>query len=504
MKKCVIIGSGLSGLATGVVLSRNGYNVTILEQSDQIGGCLQCFKRGNAKFETGMHYVGSLNNGEVLSNYFNFWGIKEKIDISSLDTSAYDIVKLNGELFRFPNGHEAMIDSFGKLFPKEKDNLVRYWQLIDKVAETTPYYQLNKNRHFSIEDNHLYTSSINEILDNIFDEPLLKDVLMGNIMLYAARRNRTPFSLHASINDLYNRSAFRIVGGSDNISAALSDEIKKTGGTIKVQSRAIRAICKNGELSELVLSNGESIQGDIFISSIHPSVMTDLFVDNEIKPAYVSRIKSIPNTISVFAVYLKFRPETVPYNNSNYFVCNNRTPWDLENYTEETWPIGYLYMHSCHTHNPKYASTGVIFAYMSANDLSRWSDTRIGHRCHEYEIFKKEKAFRLLSIVEKDFPGINANIESFYTATPLTYRDYTLNPGGSMYGMAKDITLGTRGRIPFRTKIPNLFLVGQNIMSHGILGVLAGTIKVCAAILGDDKINREIQERNFFSSTSTT
>ena len=57
MKKCVIIGSGLGGLACGCILSKNGYEVTVLEQGFQIGGCLQTFRRGDAVFETGMHYT---------------------------------------------------------------------------------------------------------------------------------------------------------------------------------------------------------------------------------------------------------------------------------------------------------------------------------------------------------------------------------------------------------------------------------------------------------------
>ncbi|WP_302606438.1 NAD(P)-binding protein, partial [uncultured Duncaniella sp.] len=55
-KKCVIIGSGLGGLSCGMILSRNGYDITVLEQGAQIGGCLQCFTRNGARFETGMHF----------------------------------------------------------------------------------------------------------------------------------------------------------------------------------------------------------------------------------------------------------------------------------------------------------------------------------------------------------------------------------------------------------------------------------------------------------------
>ena len=37
-EKVVIIGSGLGGLSSGVILAKNGYDVTVLEQGNQIGG----------------------------------------------------------------------------------------------------------------------------------------------------------------------------------------------------------------------------------------------------------------------------------------------------------------------------------------------------------------------------------------------------------------------------------------------------------------------------------
>ena len=71
-KKVVVIGSGLGGLSTGVILAKNGYQVTVLEQGQQIGGCLQCFSRYGAKYETGMHFIGSVVPGQTLRNIW-YW-----------------------------------------------------------------------------------------------------------------------------------------------------------------------------------------------------------------------------------------------------------------------------------------------------------------------------------------------------------------------------------------------------------------------------------------------
>ena len=61
-------------------------------------------------------------------------------------------------------------------------------------------------------------------------------------------------------------------------------------------------------------------------------------------------------------------------------------------------------------------------------------------------------------------------IKTYYTATPLSYRDYIGNDDGSMYGIAKDY------RDPLKTFIipayqnAQLFFTGQNLNLHGILG----------------------------------
>ena len=146
--------------------------------------------------------------------------------------------------------------------------------------------------------------------------------------------------------------------------------------------------------------------------------------------------------------------------------------------------------------SPKFAKSAVILSYMSIDALKQWKDTKIGHRGVDYERFKQEMAKRLLDAVEKDFPGLRDKIADYHAATPLTYRDYTSTPDGSIYGLAKDVTKGIAGRVSFKTKVPNLFLVGQNINSHGMLGVLVGTMNVCSQLIGEQEVRQQMVDAN--------
>ena len=65
-----ILGTGLGGLVCGYILSKNGFKVLLLEKEAQIGGCLQTFRRFGIKFDTGMHYIGSMLEGQILHRLF--------------------------------------------------------------------------------------------------------------------------------------------------------------------------------------------------------------------------------------------------------------------------------------------------------------------------------------------------------------------------------------------------------------------------------------------------
>ena len=492
--KVVIIGSGLGGLSCGVLLAKNGYDVTVLEQGAQIGGCLQCFTRQNAKFETGMHFIGSAAKGQTLDRLMNYLEIRKDVRLAELDRTGYEVISLNGNLYKYANGREAFIKQMSDYFPHQHENLVRFYDLVDRVAGASSLHSLKYAETDAAINTEYQLRSINEVIDSIITDPLLAKVLVGNLPLYAAEKDKTPFSTYAFIMDFYNQSAFRIVGGSDSVAKSMQQTIQHYGGQVLKRHQVTRIVCDDTHAVGVEVNGSQFVEADIVISDAHPMRTLELIDSKIIRPVFRKRINSMPQTVGGFSVYLEFKDKTVPYMNYNYYGYNQGTPWGCEQYDEDTWPKGFLYMHFCQDNAPMFAKTGVVLSYMHMNEVRRWMDTQVGKRGQDYEDFKNRKAELLLNSLESYFPGIRHAIKNIYTSTPLTYQDYTGTQDGSMYGIAKDVSLGAAGRVPHKTKIPNVYQTGQNINSHGMLGVLVGTIVTCSELLSAKTIYQQIVE----------
>lgn len=492
--KVVIIGSGLGGLSCGVLLAKNGYDVTVLEQGAQIGGCLQCFTRQNAKFETGMHFIGSAAKGQTLDRLMNYLEIKKDVRLAELDRTGYEVISLNGNLYKYANGREAFIKQMSDYFPHQHENLVRLYDLVDRVASASSLHSLKYAETDTVINTEYQLRPINEVIDSIITDPLLAKVLVGNLPLYAAQKDKTPFSTYAFIMDFYNQSAFRIVGGSDSVAKSMQQTIQHYGGQVLKRHQVTRIVCDDTHAVGVEVNGSQFVEADIVISDAHPMRTLELIDSKIIRPVFRKRINSMPQTVGGFSVYLEFKDKAVPYMNYNYYGYNQGTPWGCEQYDEDTWPKGFLYMHFCQTDAPMFAKTGVVLSYMHMNEVRRWMDTQVGKRGQDYEDFKNRKAELLLNSLENHFPGIRHAIKNIYTSTPLTYQDYTGTQDGSMYGIAKDVSLGAAGRVPHKTKIPNVYQTGQNINSHGMLGVLVGTIVTCSELLSAKTIYQQIVE----------
>lgn len=491
-KQVVVIGSGLGGLTCAYILQKNGYDVTVLEQGIQAGGCLQCFSRGGVRFETGMHFIGSALPGQNMDKLMQYFNLHEGVTLDQMDTAAYNTIALAGEQFRIPNGREAFLEGLGTYFPSQKDSIKRYLDIVDKIAAASSLESLlGENRDITANTEY-QTRSMNEVLDEIFSDKMLRSVIAGDLPLYSAELDKTPFSQHAFVMDFYNNSAFRIAGGSDSIAKSLIRSITEMGARVLTGKKVTKIICNDIKATGVETADESFYGADYIISTIHPARLLECLDTKLIRPAFRTRISGIPQTSGVFAVYVKFKENKVPYMNTNFFGYKADTPWDCEHYTQAEWPKGFLYMHMCSEPNQTWARSGVILAYMNFEEVQQWKNGGIGRRGADYEEFKRHKAEILLAEVGRQCPGFLEGVEKWWTSTPLTYLDYTGTEGGSIYGVAKDVNAGPAGRVPYRTKVPNLYLAGQNVNSHGMLGVIVGTIVTCSELVPVANICNEI------------
>jgi len=495
----VIVGSGLGGLTCGAILSKKGYRVCILEKNPVVGGCLISYNRKGGTYETGVHYLGSLDKGEILNKLFNYLEIMELVEFERLSMSGFDAFSFgeNPELFRIPQGYPLFIKTLSERFPLEKEGIEHYCQCLISTSHKFPLYTF-KASDFEDKMALLYANAYETICSFVKD-PTLRAILAGNNPLYAGVAEKTPFYTHALIENSFIESSWRVKSGGSSIAKALVKRIKENGGVIKVNAEVVSFAEEGDSIMKAVTKNGDEFYAKNFISSLHPAVTLSLSQSARFRPAYRHRIAGLENTTSPFTISVKYKPNSFPFLNYNHYHYTNSDVWAAVQYSPEEWPKGFALFTSTQYEGTDMAKTGFIMTYMNFADVKKWEDTyntvyKPGHRGEDYEKFKAEKAIQLLHLVEIKYPGYMDTIEDFHVSTPLTYRDYFGSPEGSLYGVLKDSNEPMRTYFPTRTKIPNLFLTGQNMSVHGVLGVAISAIITCGEFVGLDLILNEVKE----------
>ena len=75
-KNIVIIGSGVGGLSTGILLSLLNFQVTVVEKNPLPGGLMRSYRRSGIDCPVGVHYVGALGENELLGKMQAILGTK--------------------------------------------------------------------------------------------------------------------------------------------------------------------------------------------------------------------------------------------------------------------------------------------------------------------------------------------------------------------------------------------------------------------------------------------
>ncbi|MDR0619243.1 MAG: NAD(P)/FAD-dependent oxidoreductase [Bacteroidales bacterium] len=490
MYDVIITGSGLGGLECGVILSKEGYKVCVLEKHHIIGGCLQSFKRNGIIFDTGIHYVGSLSEGQIFNQYNKYLGIADKLHLKKMDEDGFDVIHFEGQQYVYAMGIDKFQNTLQERFPNEKDNLRKYCGMLADTGQSISIENLRKG-FLSSGDLTLFSLSAYETIANTIKDRTLQNILAGTLGLYAGDKCSTNLYHHAMVHYSNIEGAYRLVNGTQQWADVLADQIRRNGGEVFTDSEVTGIKIKDGIATGVVINGNEEINSKYIISSIHPATTFDLVEKNPfIKKAYLTRLHSLSNSCGMFTVYLAYKKENFPYINKNHNIYTTNNIWDNFKQTCDG-KVASVFMSMQAMENSQYNIVTLLFP-VSFAQMEKWTDTKSGHRGNDYIEFKERKKNEALNLAAQFFPALAHNIEYCYTASPLTYRDYTGVPDGSAYGIVKDYHFPIATLMRVKTRIANLFLTGQNVNVHGALGVTLTAAHTCAEFLGKEYLAKKV------------
>ena len=480
----VIIGSGLGGLECAHILSKAGMSVLLLERGTQAGGCLQSYRRHGLAFDTGFHYVGGLDEGQSLHSAFRHLGLL-RLPWQRLDNH-FDRVTIGNQTFSFAQGYDAFVETLTVAFPAERDALNKYADMLKQCGEQQ-FDALNPQTGESSVLSRFFETSAYQYLTETFHDPLLINVLCGTSLKMELRKESLPLFTFAHGNGSFIESSWRLKGDGSLIVNSLADGIRMHGGEIICNAEVQELVEKDGKLVHAVCSNGEIYEGTIFISNIHPAVTCNLVKQSSrMKKVYRSRITHLENTFGMFTVSLRIKPQTLRYFNWNQYIYKEPDVWAF--HLKNNPVSGVLVSCRIPEDGSKYVQQVDLLTPMNWSECEQWSHTEVGRRGEDYKAMKKRVADECITLAERFIPGLRDRITGCYTSTPLTYRNYTLTPEGSAYGLRKDFRNPMITLLSPRTPISNLLLTGQNLMLHGLHGVTMTALFTCAEVLGKEPI----------------
>jgi all-trans-retinol 13,14-reductase len=481
-KNIVIIGSGIGGLSTGIILSLLNYNVTIIEKNQLPGGLMRSYRRSGIDCSVGVHYVGALGEDEPLGKIFRLLGISvndlfERMGLNGvIDRYIFDDF-----IFDLPTGIDAYEKNLHGAFPGDKTAIDAVIRNLREISGRMldPSFLINQGDPFKNID---YLDSIGEYLQKHNASSGLQYVMAMPAQLNGVSLADCPMIFHHMVLASYLFSSWRLKESSSKMADVFVERFRHLGGRIILSDGAEKIMLESGKISGLQLKSGKFLPADVVVAAVHPKVLLGLLAPEALKASYRQRILNLQETEGVIVVQVSVDARRHPEMSHNIY--------DIHIAENAISPNGIFYQLRRGNANGKNLLS--IITKSSYEEWSPWENTNSGKRGKEYEEKKRSIALDLLQNAGKVFGNLEDSkiIDVF---TPLTLRDYVSSPEGSCYGVMRSasqlLKIASLNNVP----IPGLCLAGQNAMAPGVLGSILGSFEAVRRIVGPERFADEIK-----------
>jgi prolycopene isomerase len=494
----VIIGSGLSGLSSGMMWQRNtdGKRTLIVEKNAYPGGYSTAYERDGYVFETTqlfpdiidiLEYLGiELNLKKYEGNFMRRLVVdgdqveEYKIPAGAENFKEYLIAEFPDDAQKIRSLMDYSVDMF-KQVRKLKANATLKDKL--KIPFQAPKVVANLNRTYS------------GLLDKFgITNPKLREVMETFTSFSGVPSDRASAIMATGAMLSSMTRCFRPYGFFDEFPAKMAQLFQERGGEILFDTQVEKIVVENGEARGIRLKGKDDIiRAETIITTVDPMLaMRTLVGDEHLPSAYVERLENTIMSVSSINVALGL-DDQIDMSSLDLDYPYNVVSTGLG--TAEKLFYGYL--SGDHAFSDECFHMAVICPSLTTGAkntvtlrctpfaLGQWQEWRE----KDYNKYKEEKekwADFFIAIAEKYFiPNLNKHIVVKDIATPATYARYSGSPSGSLYDMASLVTQFGPKRLPMITPVKNLY---QPKFSHGLYGTMMNGVQV-VDLLVDRKFN---------------
>lgn len=500
----LIIGAGISGISSALLLARFGFQVALVEQAPQPAPLIAGFVRDKVYYDAGFHYAGGLEEGGALDLHLRLLGVSEHLQKVPLATAAYDtvVVAQRGLNFSFPQGYAALRATLQERFPKQSQALDGYLSRVQETTRKLPYYHEQAPVRKLLRE-----QSLSQVLDEFSITGDLRIILQVHCLLHGVSPAEIPFAIHAGVVDGYYASAQTFKGGGRALAAALAAALKRSGVDLFCRHRVEEIeLSAAGALAGVRCANGVRLQASGCLATLHPQALLRLLPTGVFRPAYRHRLAALQESPSAEIVFLRRERQRgstlgvrcerqqegagsesgIPLHDfwgRNFFFL----PGPGKSMFDFTLPSSerLLYLNFSGL-GGVYGGDGEGASGMTAllpAPSSKSAEQVVSAAAYRAE--KQRTGELVRQRIAAQLPELASGLTVECVATGGTLRRINASPWGSLYGVKQMV--GQFNPSP-RTRLAGLLLAGQATAAPGLLGAITSALLAVGEIVGHERL----------------